>query len=243
VLRLGVSLCLVLGPPAGSTPLLAGTASLAPSATLVLPNAARKVLEPNGDPQDQVRWVPIHLWQWNPTPGANYSPMGCGAFSVPVALSVYDPLRLGSYAAAHTLYDQMNHIPLLGGTLEGENAAEARRQGYAAPTYYDGTTGDLLTAIDHGPPVILGVDPLLFGIGLHNVLLVGYRVDDQGVLRQLFVDNPALSSPDLEDTPFVAAPGNDVIDGRDLVSQWTGAFTPVFGDEAAAAGWRALVKR
>jgi hypothetical protein len=100
-----------------------------------------------------------------------------------------------------------------------------------------------MAAIDRGAPVILGVHPLLFGIGLHNVLLVGYRVDRHGALRQMFVDNPAQSGTDLEDTPFAGAPGNEVIDARDLAGQWTGAFTPVFRSAADASGWRALVHR
>lgn len=241
--RLVVSLGFLLGILRAGTHTFAGSVSAVRNDVQVLPGIARATLEPNGDRLYQVGSAPIHLWQWNPVPGAYYNPMGCGAFSVAMALSVYDPLTYGSYAAAHDLYDQMNHIPLLGGTLEDENATEARRQGYAATTYYDGSLDDLTTAIDRGAPVILGVHPLLFGVGLHNVLLVGYRVDRKGALRQLFVDNPALSGTVLDDPAFAGDPGNGVIEARDLAGQWTGAFTPVFRTETDAAGWRALVGR
>ncbi len=43
------------------------------------------------------------------------------------------------------------------------------------------------------------------------MLLAGYRGDRRGALRQLFLDNPALRTPDLADTPFAGAPGNQVI--------------------------------
>jgi hypothetical protein len=238
-----VSFGLLLGILRAGTPTFAGTVSVVRSDTRVLTGGASGFLELNGDQLYRVSSPPIHLWQWNPAPGAYYSPMGCGAFSVAMALSVYDPLGYGSYAAAHSLYDQMNRIPLIGGTLEGENAAAARRQGYAATTYYDGSLADLMTAIDRGAPVILGVHPLIFGIGLHDVLLVGYRVDRTGILRQIFVDNPAVSGTDLADPAFTGDLGNQVIAAHEMASTWTGAFTPVFRSETDAAGWRTLVNR
>jgi hypothetical protein len=69
VMRLAVSLGLLLGVLRGSTPMLAGTVSL----ERVLPGSARAVLESNGDRLYQVGSPPIHLWQWNPAPGAYYA--------------------------------------------------------------------------------------------------------------------------------------------------------------------------
>src|SRR5205085_7396147 len=89
------------------------------------------------------------LWEWNPDPDA-YSPMGCGVFTPAMALSTYDPAGFGSYAAAHDLLAQMPQVPMIGGTFEGDNAAVARRAGFATTTFHNGTAADLMTAIDAG---------------------------------------------------------------------------------------------
>src|SRR4051812_15464463 len=186
---------------------------------------------------------PVHLWQWNPAPGAYYSPMGCGAFTTAMALSIYAPARFGSYAAARALYAQMSQIPLLGGTFEEENAAAARREGFAATAFDHGTAADLMTAIDAGVPVILLVDPALFGLGRHDVLLVGYRVNRAGTLQDVFVDNPAIEGADGADPDSATAPGNQLITMADLRRTWTGVFTPIFRSAADEQGWRTLTQR
>src|SRR4051812_9164078 len=86
--------------------------------------------------------APVHLWQYNPAPDAYRNPQGCGAFSTAMALSVYDPIQYGTYAAAHRLFGQMLQVPIFGGTFESQNAVVARRVGYLALNRDHGTVAD-----------------------------------------------------------------------------------------------------
>jgi hypothetical protein len=124
--------------------------------------------------------APVHLYQLNADPGAYSNKMGCGAFTTAMALSCYDPVRFGKYAAARRLFDRMRKVPFFGGTFEGQNAVMGRRYGFFARSYDNGTPADLAAAIDCGAPTIMLVRPGFLGIGLHDVLLVGYSVDALG---------------------------------------------------------------
>jgi hypothetical protein len=180
--------------------------------------------------------LPVHLWQDNPAPDAYRNPMGCGAFTTAMALSVYDPTIYGSYAVARLLFAQMAQVPVFGGTFEGQNAEQARQAGFTALPNAQGTVADLEAAVNLGAPVILLVDPDLLGIGQHDVLLVGYRVGPEGQVRQLLVDDPLQAAPTRADAP--EEPGNESIPVADLPHKWTGVFTPIFASAARAADWQ-----
>jgi hypothetical protein len=193
----------------------------------------------------QLGQLPVHLWQWNPAPDA-YNPMGCGAFTTAMALSTYEPDRFGTYQAANSIFAQMPKIPLIGGTFEGDNAKVAGLAGFAATTADHGTAADLMTAIDAGAPVILLVNPIflgLGGLGLHDVLLVGYRLDAAGMLQDVFVDDPAFGAAGGADPNAPGAPGNRMITMAELQQSWTGVFTPVFRTVADEQHWQKIAGR
>jgi hypothetical protein len=185
--------------------------------------------------------LPVHLWQNNPAPDAYRNPMGCGAFTTAMALSVYDPARYGSYAAARRLFTQMVQVPVFGGTFEGQNTEQARQAGFTALPSDHGTVADLVAAVNLGAPIILLVDPGLLGIGRHDVLLVGYRVGRNGRVQQLLVDDPLLATPTRASAP--AEPGNRAIPIADLPHKWTGVFTPIFASRDRAANWQRATGR
>lgn len=191
---------------------------------------------PDGSRVYALPQLPVHLWQDNPAPDAYRNPMGCGAFTTAMALSVYDPMLYGSYAVAQLLFAQMAQVPVFGGTFEGENAEQARLAGFTALPSDQGTVADLVAAVNLGAPVILLVEPGLLGIGQHDVLLVGYRVGRNGQVQQLLVDDPLRATSARADAP--AEPGNLVIPVADLPHKWTGVFTPIFASPARAADWQ-----
>jgi len=227
---------------------LSGALSLNPSAhanTMHTPPATTSIARmrpaPDGSRVYGLPQLPVHLWQDNPAPDAYRNPMGCGAFTTAMALSVYDPMLYGSYAVAQVLFAQMAQVPVFGGTFEGENAEQARLAGFTALPSAQGTVADLVTAVNLGAPVILLVDPGLLGIGQHDVLLVGYRVGAAGQLRELLVDDPFLAAPTRANAPV--EPGNQAIPIVDLPHRWTGVFTPIFSSPARAADWQAQTGR
>jgi hypothetical protein len=185
--------------------------------------------------------LPVHLWQTNPTRNAYRNPMGCGAFTTAMALSVYDRVHYGSYSAARRLFTQMVQVPVFGGTFEGQNAEQARQAGFTALSNDHGTVADLVAAVNLGAPVILLVDPGLLGIGRHDVLLVGYRVGRSGRVQQLLVDDPLRAGSTRAEAP--AEPGNLAIPVADLPRKWTGVFTPIFASPARAADWQRATGR
>ncbi len=182
-------------------------------------------------PQD-----PVHLYQLAQGQDAYYNPMGCGAFSTTMALSTYDP-TFGTSEHVRAVFGQMIKVPFFGGTFEHQNAATARRFGYLADFYMHGTVADLALAIDAGAPVILLVNPGLFGLGQHDVLLVGYSEVNSAPLH-LFLDNTAVESPTQPAPPGLAYPGNQLLTLTDLSGKWTGGFTPFFRDAATQTRWR-----
>lgn len=187
---------------------------------------------------------PKHLFQLNEDPGAYYNKMGCGAFTTAMALSCYDRDRFGTYAAARRIFAQMWKVPLFGGTFESQNAAMGRRYGFFTAPYDRGTVADLAAAIDAGAPTIMLVDPQwFFGIGRHDVLLVGYSIDTQGRYLNLFVDNPAYQSASIASPPGTNYPGNEVYPVDILPQKWTRCFTPFFASAAAFAQWRTTTGR
>src|SRR6476661_7188080 len=131
---------------------------------------------------------PIHLYQYNEDPQAYKNPMGCGAFCTTMALSYYDVGRFGTYAAVRQIFETMRHVPFFGGTFESQNARLARKHDLFAASFDFGTVDDLTAAIDKGAPTVLLVNPGLFGIGRHDVLLVGYSANDAGCCVDLFVN-------------------------------------------------------
>jgi hypothetical protein len=160
-----------------------------------------------------------------------------------MALSRYNPERYGSYAAARAIFGEMKKVPFFGGTFERQNAAIAKRHGFFAAPFDHGRVSDLAAAIDRGAPAIMLVNPGIFGIGMHDVLLVGYSVDPNGNYRNLFVINPEVQNATLTVSLNVTYPGNEVIPASTLPSKWTGCFTPFFLSAEAFAGWRAEVGR
>src|SRR4051812_36533964 len=86
---------------------------------------------------------PVHLYQLNAAADGYDNPMGCGAFSTAMALSVYDPARFGSYDTARHFFGQMLKVPFFGGTFEHQNAALARRLGFVAQFQDHGSVADL----------------------------------------------------------------------------------------------------
>jgi len=184
---------------------------------------------------------PVHLYQLAQGQEAYYNPMGCGAFSTAMALSVYDR-AFGSYEQVRAIFGQMIKVPFFGGTFEHQNAAVAHRFGYLADFYMQGTPADLLPAIDLGAPVILLVNPGVLGLGRHDVLLVGYS-EAAGAPLHLFLDNTAVESPTQSAPPGRAYPGNQTLTLADLSGKWTGGFTPIFRDSATQARWRNQAQR
>lgn len=186
---------------------------------------------------------PVPLFQFNTDPRAYYNPMGCGAFSTAMALSFYDPRRFGNYDAPRAIFNEMIKVPFLGGTFESQNAAIARRYGFLASPYDRGTVTELGACINSGAPTIMLVNPGIFGIGQHDVLLVGYSTDTQGKYVHLFVNNPAIQNPTVAAPPGLAYPGNEVYQIGDLPKKWTGCFTPFFAAAEAFAQWRTVTHR
>ena len=184
---------------------------------------------------------PVHLYQLNQGGDAYYNPMGCGAFSTAMALSVYDP-AFGRYAQARAIFAQMLKVPFFGGTFEHQNAAVAHRFGYLADFYDQGSVADLVLAIDAGAPVILLVNPGPLGLGQHDVLLVGYS-EVGGAPLHLFLDNTALESGTQPAPDGLSYPGNQTLTAADLSHKWTGGFTPFFHDAATQARWRKATRR
>jgi hypothetical protein len=185
--------------------------------------------------------LPVHLWQTNPARNAYRNPMGCGAFTTAMALSVYDRVHYGSYSAARRLFTQMVQVPVFGGTFEGQNAEQARQAGFTALPNDHGTVADLVAAVNLGAPVILLVDPGLLGIGRHDVLLVSYRVERNGRVQQLLVDDTLRATSTRAVAP--AEPGNQAIAVADLPHKWTGVFTPIFASPDRAADWQRATGR
>jgi hypothetical protein len=186
---------------------------------------------------------PAHLYQYNEDPQAYKNEQGCGAFCTAMALSYYDLGRFGTYGAARLFFDEMLHVPFFGGTFESQNAAIARKYGFFSAPFDHGTVADLIAAIDSGAPTILLVNPGIFGIGRHDVLLVGYGTDQAGNCLGLFVNNPAIESPFLTVPPGLAYPGNEVYATFALQGKWTGCFTPIFNTAAAFDQWKQTVNR
>src|SRR5262249_23917730 len=157
-------------------------------------------------------------------------------FTTAMALSYYDLPRFGTYAAAREIFDQMLKVPFLGGTFECQNAAIGRRFNFFAAPYDHGSVVDLSAAIDNAAPTIMLVNPGLVGIGQHDVLLVGYSVDQHGNYLNLFVKTPAIESATLAGPAGPAYPGNEIIPVGTLSAKWTGCFTPFFASADAYAG-------
>ncbi len=198
---------------------------------------------PGGEVVHRLPHDPIHLYQYNAAAGAYENAMGCGAFSTAMALSVYDAAKYGSYDTARGFFQQMLKVPFFGGTFENQNSAIARRLGFLAYSYGYGTVADLAAAIDAGAPAIILVNPTTLGIGTHDVLLVGYSVNAQGLYLQLFVDNPAVESNNQPAPAGLSYPGNQTISLADLPHKWTGVFTPIFASAGADAQWKQRARR
>lgn len=186
---------------------------------------------------------PVHLFQHTTAKGAYNNPMGCGAFSTAMALSVHDPARFGTAEAARALFDKMLKVPFFGGTFENQNSVAARRLGFPAYSYDYGTVADVAAAINHGAPVVFLINPNRLGIGQHDVVLVGYSTTAQGAYLRVFVDNPAVESAIQPAPPGVAYPGNQTFRVAELPQRWTGVFTPIFADAVRAAQWRRTMHR
>ena len=186
---------------------------------------------------------PVHLFQLNTAPDTYRNPMGCGAFSTSMALSVYDPARFGNYGTPRDLFSQMLKVPFFGGTFENQNAAMARRTGFCANSYGYGTLADLAAAIDLGAPTVILINPNRLGIGQHDVLLVGYSVDGQGNYLRLFIDNPWEQAGTQPAPPGLSYPGNQTIAADDLAHKWTGVFTPIFSSPDTERRWCAQMRR
>jgi hypothetical protein len=169
--------------------------------------------------------------------------MGCGAFCTAMALSFYNSERYGNYAAPRSIFGEMIKVPFFGGTFESQNAAIAKKHGFFAAPFDHGKVSELAAAIDRGAPTILLIRPDRFGIGHHDVLLVGYSVDANGNYVNLFVNNPEIESATLAAPLDVKYPGNQVWPVSTLPKEWTRCFTPFFATAEAFAGWRAQVGR
>jgi hypothetical protein len=186
---------------------------------------------------------PVHLFQLNTAPDTYNNPMGCGAFSTSMALSVYDPMRFGNYDTPRNLFSQMLKVPFFGGTFENQNGAMARRFGFLAHSYGYGTPADLAAAIDLGAPTVILINPNRLGIGQHDVLLVGYSVDVHGNFLRLFIDNPWEQAGTQPAPPGLSYPGNQAIAEADIPHKWTGVFTPIFASPDTESRWRAQTHR
>ncbi len=186
---------------------------------------------------------PVHLFQLNTAPDTYNNPMGCGAFSTSMALSVYDPMRFGNYDTPRNLFSQMLKVPFFGGTFENQNGAMARRFGFLAHSYGYGTPADLAAAIDLGAPTVILINPNRLGIGQHDVLLVGYSVDVHGNFLRLFIDNPWEQAGTQPAPPGLSYPGNQAIAAADIPHKWTGVFTPIFASPDTESRWRAQTHR
>jgi len=220
----------------------------------VLPPLARGT-DAKGGPSEIVHRLPrdpVHLWQLNQSPGTYNNAMGCGAFSTAMALSCYDPARFGTYEAARRIFEQMQKVPFFGGTFENQNSAIAKKYKFYSKNYDQGTVAELAAAIDHGAPAIMLIEPKtiisiaghdLLKIGQHDVLLVGYSVDECGEYLNLFINNPWLPSADQEAPPGLAYPGNQTIPVANLDKVWTNNFTPFFPTAEAWTAWRQLTNR
>jgi hypothetical protein len=160
-----------------------------------------------------------------------------------MALSYYDVDRFGTYAVARQIFEIMRHVPFFGGTFESENARMARKHGLFTASFDFGTVDDLTTAIDNGAPAVLLVNPGPFGIGRHDVLLVGYSTDDAGNCVDLFVNNPAVQSGTQSAPPGLSYPGNETIPTGSLQGKWTGCFTAIFGSAETFNRWLQQVHR
>ena len=159
-----------------------------------------------------------------------------------MSLSCHDQ-ALGTYDTARLVFDKMLKVPIFGGTFEFQNAVIARQFNFFADNLDRGTVADLTTAIDLEAPTILLVNPDFFGIGHHDVVLVGYSVDPHGAVVNLFVDNPAIENPTQPAPPGLAYPGNETFPIDTLAKRWTRCFTPIFNSRAAYAEWRILTNR
>jgi hypothetical protein len=196
-----------------------------------------------GEVEHRLPRDPVHLFQMNTAPDTYHNPMGCGAFSTSMALSVYDPARFGNYGTPRDLFSQMLKVPFFGGTFENQNAAKARRTGFCANSYGYGTLADLAAAIDLGAPTVILINPNRLGIGQHDVLLVGYSVDGQGNYLRLFIDNPWEQADAQPAPPGLSYPGNQTIAAADLAHKWTGVFTPIFSSPDTERRWCAQMRR
>ncbi|MGA7730063.1 MAG: hypothetical protein WCD37_02195 [Chloroflexia bacterium] len=185
----------------------------------------------------------VHLFQHNKAPDAYYNEKGCGAFTTSMALSFYDPPRFGTYASARAIFDSMLKVPFFGGTFESQNASIGRRFNFATDNYDHGHPADLAAAIDCEAPTILLVNPNSFGIGQHDVLLVGYSADAQGRLINFFVDNPGVASDTQTAPPGLSYPGNETYPVATLPKRWTRCFTPFFPSRDIHLKWRMLTNR
>jgi len=181
---------------------------------------------------------PVHLYQFNAAADAYRNAMGCGAFSTAMALSVHDPAKYGTYETARGFFQQMLKVPFFGGTFENQNSAVARRLGFLAYSYDYGTVADLAAVIDAGAPAIILINPATLGIGTHDVLLVGYSVNHDGLYLRLFIDNPAVQAASQAAPAGLSYPGNQTIELADLPHKWTHVFTPIFAAAEVDARWK-----
>jgi hypothetical protein len=189
---------------------------------------------------------PVHLWQLNNDIGLYHNPMGCGAFSSAMALSVYQPggfANNGGYSIAHSIFDRMLQVPISGGTFELQDSLALQAEGVQASMFLLGTFDQLAAAIDLGAPVILLVNRVFLLIGKHDVLMVGYSRDAAGAPLHVFIDDPAIQSPTQPAPAGLSYPGNDKIASSDLQGKWTGTFTPVFKDAATFQEWQQHANR
>lgn len=189
---------------------------------------------------------PVHLWQLTNDTTLYNNPMGCGAFSSAMALSVYQPggfVANGGYAIAHSLFARMLQVPISGGTFELEDSMALQAEGLQASMFLLGTFDQLAAAIDLGAPVILLVNRVFLLIGQHDVLMVGYSRDATGAPLHVFIDDPAIGAVDQEAPAGLSYPGNDKIAFADLASKWTGTFTPVFKDPGTFDQWKTNANR
>jgi len=190
---------------------------------------------------------PVHLWQLTNNTTLYNNPMGCGAFSTAMALSVYQPAGFandGGYAIAHGIYDRMLQVPFSGGgTFELQNSMALQAHGLHAAMFLLGTFDQIAAAIDLGAPVIMLVNRVFLLIGQHDVVLVGYSRDAGGAPLHLFIDDPVIQTASQQAPAGLNYPGNDKIAAANLPGKWTGTFTPVFGDSAHFDEWRHIAKR
>jgi hypothetical protein len=193
---------------------------------------------------------PVHLCQLTGDPSLYNNPMGCGAFSTAMTMSVFRPSGFAGnhgYAIANNVYKRMIKVPFShGGTFELQNALTLRSRGLVASMFLFGTFEQVAAAIDLNAPVILLVNPIFRNfrlIGRHDVVLLGYSRDATGAPLNLFTDDPEIKTDNQQAPEGLNYPGNSKIAASELKKKWTGTFTPVFKDAATFQEWKRRAHR